>query len=107
VQHLYRAVDKAWDTVDFLLTAKRDHKAAVHFLRKAIGQHGVLAKITIDKSGANTAAIGSYNLEQVPAGGSWVRMLMRQPRCGGGGRLRSASATDAFAGIIRVAPRSH
>jgi transposase-like protein len=49
--------------VDFLLTAKRDRKAALRFLRKAIGQHGVPEKITIDKSGANTAAIESYNAE--------------------------------------------
>jgi transposase-like protein len=33
----------------------------LRFLRKAIGRHGVLEKITIDKSGANTAAIVSYN----------------------------------------------
>lgn len=45
------------NTVDFLLTAKRDRKAAVRFLRKAVGQHGTPAKITIDGSGANTAAI--------------------------------------------------
>ena len=45
------------------LTAKRDHKAALRFLRKAIGQHDVPEKITIDKSGANTAAIASYNAE--------------------------------------------
>ena len=62
-KYLYRAVDKAGNTVDFLLTANRDRKAAVRFLRKAIGQNGVPAKITIDKSGANTAAIASYNLE--------------------------------------------
>jgi hypothetical protein len=36
----------------------------VRFLRKAIGQHGVPAKITVDKSAANTTAIASYNLEQ-------------------------------------------
>jgi transposase-like protein len=63
-KYLYRAVDKAGDTVDFLLTAKRDHKAAVRFLRKAIGQHGVSARITIDKSAANTTAIASYDLDQ-------------------------------------------
>jgi putative transposase len=62
-KYLYRAVDKAGETVDFLLTAKRDRKAALRFLCKAIGQHGVPAKITIDKSGANTAAIESYNSE--------------------------------------------
>ncbi|CAN2536083.1 IS6+family+transposase+ISBmu21 [Methylocapsa aurea] len=62
-KYLYRAVDKAGATVDFLLTAKRDRKAALCFLRKAIGQHGKPEKITIDKSGANTAAIESYNAE--------------------------------------------
>lgn len=60
-KYLYRAVDKAGATVDFLLTAKRDRKAALRFLRKAIGQNGIPEKITIDKSGANTAAIESYN----------------------------------------------
>jgi DDE domain len=54
---------KAGDTVDFLLTAKRDRKAALRFLCKAIGQHGVPAKITIDKSTTNTAAIENYNSE--------------------------------------------
>jgi putative transposase len=47
--------------VDFLLTAKRDRKAALRFLRKAICRHDVPEKITIDKSGTNTAAIVSYN----------------------------------------------
>ena len=60
-KYLYRAVDKAGATVDFLLTAKRDRKAALRFLRKAIGQNGTPEKITIDKSGANTAALESYN----------------------------------------------
>ena len=60
-KYLYRAVDKAGATVDFLLTAKRDRKAALRFLRKAFGQHGTPEKVTIDKSGANKAAIESYN----------------------------------------------
>ena len=62
-KYLYRAVDKAGATVDFLLTAKRDCKAALRFLRKAIRCNGTPIKITIDKSGANTAAIGSYNTD--------------------------------------------
>ena len=62
-KYLYRAVDKAGRTVDFLLTAKRDRKAASRFLRKAIDQCGVPQKITIDKSGANTAAIDDYNTD--------------------------------------------
>ncbi len=56
-RYLYRAVDKEGQTIDFLLAAHRDKKAAKRFLRKAVGQHGLPEKITIDKSGANTAAI--------------------------------------------------
>ena len=36
-KYFYRAVDKHGDTVDFLLTAKRDTKAVRRFLTKAIG----------------------------------------------------------------------
>ena len=62
-KHLYRAVDKAGASVDFLLSAKRDCKAALRFLRKAIRCNGTPKKITIDKSDATTAAIGSYNTD--------------------------------------------
>lgn len=62
-KYLYRAVDKAGATVDFLLTAKRDRKAALRFLRKAMRWNGTPEKITIDKSGANTAAIERHNAE--------------------------------------------
>jgi putative transposase len=62
-KYLYRAVDKAGATVDFLLTAKRDCKAALRFLRKAIGSNSTPEKITIDKSGANAAAIERHNTE--------------------------------------------
>ena len=61
-KYLYRAVDKAGATVGFLV-ARGDRKAALRFLHKAIGRHGVPAKITIDKSGANAAAIESYNAD--------------------------------------------
>jgi transposase-like protein len=56
-KYLYRAVDRDGATVDFLLTAKRDHTAARAFFERAIGLHGMPDKITIDKSGANTAAV--------------------------------------------------
>jgi putative transposase len=65
-KYLYRAVDKTGATVDFLLTAKRDCKAALRFLRKAISYNGTPEKITIDKSGANTAAIESHNADHEP-----------------------------------------
>jgi len=56
-KYLYRAVDDDGDTVDFLLRAKTDCTAARCFLQRAIDLHGAPKKITIDKSGANTAAI--------------------------------------------------
>ena len=63
-RYLYRAVDKQCNTIDFLLTAKRDTKVARRFLNKAIGSNGKPSLINIDKSGANTAAIKEYNNEE-------------------------------------------
>jgi putative transposase len=60
-KYLYRAVDREGHTVDFLFTAHRDEAAARRFLDAAIDRHGKPKKITIDKSGANPAAINSYN----------------------------------------------
>ena len=56
-KYLYRAVDRLGQTVDFLLTAKRDLAAARRFFERAIDLHDVPEKVTIDKSGANTAAV--------------------------------------------------
>jgi transposase-like protein len=53
-EYLYRAVDRLGQTVDFLLTAKRDEAAARRFFERAIDLHDVPEKVTIDKSGANT-----------------------------------------------------
>ena len=62
-KYLYRAVDKDGDTVEFLLTARRDTKAALRFLRHAIRNNGTPEKIKIDKSGSNNAAIEAFNTE--------------------------------------------
>jgi putative transposase len=56
-KYFYRAVARNGQTIDFLLTAHRDKKAALRFFKKAVRHHGLPNKITIDKSGANTAAI--------------------------------------------------
>jgi putative transposase len=56
-KYLYRAVDRDSDTIDFLLRAHRDYAAARRFFERAIELHDVPEKITIDKSGANTAAV--------------------------------------------------
>lgn len=61
--YLYRAADKENNTIDFLLTKKRDKKAAKQFFIKAIENNGILEKITIDKSGSNKAALEEYNAD--------------------------------------------
>ncbi|CAN2536357.1 IS6+family+transposase+ISBmu21 [Methylocapsa aurea] len=60
---LYQAINKAGATMGFLLTVKRDNNDAFRFLQRVIGQNGAPKKITIDKTVANAAAIGSYNAE--------------------------------------------
>ena len=60
-RYYYRAVDKEGNTIDFLLTAKRDTKAALRFFNKAIGRNGKPGLINIDKSGANKAGIKQFN----------------------------------------------
>ena len=47
-KYLYRAVDRLGQTVDFLLTARRDLAAARRFFERAINRHDVPEKITID-----------------------------------------------------------
>jgi putative transposase len=59
--YLYRAVDKLGNTVDFLLTRKRQRMSAQSFLIKAISNNCRPRVINIDKSGSNTAAIKVYN----------------------------------------------
>ena len=60
-KYLYRALDKEGQTVDFLLTAKRDKAAAKRFFDKAMRDHDVPEKATMDKSGANKAATDEIN----------------------------------------------
>lgn len=60
-KYLYRAVDAAGDTVDFLLTARRNHKAARRFLKKAMGCNPTPELINVDAAPANTAAVTSHN----------------------------------------------
>lgn len=60
--YLYHAVDKNGNTVDFMLSKKRDEAAAKKFFERAIRFNGLPEKITIDKSGANKAGFEAINL---------------------------------------------
>ena len=58
---LYRAVDKYGNTVDFLLTRRRQKMSAQKFFNKAIGNNGKPRIVNIDKSGSNNSAILTVN----------------------------------------------
>ena len=60
-KYLYRAVDKEGNTVDFLLTARPGKAATLRFFEKAMKASGIPDKVTMDKSGANKAAIDGIN----------------------------------------------
>lgn len=60
-KYYYRAVDKQGNTVDFLLTARRDKKAAQRFFAKAVKHNGKPSLVNIDKSGANKSGIKQFN----------------------------------------------
>jgi transposase-like protein len=55
--YLYRAVDKAGQTVDFFLRGNRDVNAAKSFLRRAMKNIRVPTKITLDAHAASHRAV--------------------------------------------------
>ncbi|MPW23232.1 IS6 family transposase [Paraburkholderia sp. CNPSo 3157] len=63
-KYLYRAVDKTGNTVDFLLRAHRDKAAARRYFEKSIDQNGEPDTVTIDRSGANLAALEAINADR-------------------------------------------
>src|SRR5215212_3697191 len=67
-RYLYRAVDSRGQTIDFLLSARRDAEAAKRFFRKALGQPHIVnpRTITVDKNPAGCVA-------KFAAGCEWPR----------------------------------
>jgi len=58
----YRAVDRDGQTLDFMLSERRDTEAARRFFKRAIVVNGVPDRIAIDKSGANLAGLQKLNV---------------------------------------------
>jgi transposase, IS6 family len=76
--YLYRAVDSRGQTIDFLLSAKRDASAAKRFFRKALAQpHTVNPRtITVDKNPAYTKAVADMK----SGGQLWRFTRLRQAK---------------------------
>ena len=64
---MYRAVDSTGSTVDFMLSEKRDRKAAKRFFKKALSSnHNQIPKvITVDKNPAYLSAISELKNDKV------------------------------------------
>ena len=56
-KYLYRATDSQDQTIDFLMSGKRDATAARQFREQAMGLHGLPQKVSIDGSPTNKAAV--------------------------------------------------
>ena len=57
--YLYRAVDRDGQTLDFMLSERRDLAAARRVFKQAIRTNGGPDRVVIDKSGANLAGLQS------------------------------------------------
>jgi transposase-like protein len=66
-KYLYRAVDSDGSTIDFMLSAKRNRKAAKRFLKKALGSnHNQMPRvITVDKNPAYPIAINELKNDRI------------------------------------------
>ena len=64
-KYLYRAIDSTGQTIDFLLTAKRDTAAAKRFLRRTIEASGnaMPRVMNVDKNPAYPAAVDALKAE--------------------------------------------
>ncbi len=66
-KYFYRAVDSNGDTIDFMLSAKRDQKAAKRFFKKALNSnHNQIPRvITVDKNPAYPPAINKLKNDKI------------------------------------------
>ncbi len=76
--YLYRAVDSRGQTIDFLLSARRDAEAAKRFFHKALGQPHTASPrtITVDKNPAYPKAVAELKND----GELWRASRLRQAK---------------------------
>jgi len=68
--YFYRAVNRDGQTLDFMLSERRNLASARRFFKQALNTNGVPDRAVIDKSGANLAGLQAVNgirKRQIPA----------------------------------------
>jgi len=100
---LYRAVDSTGQTIEFLLTAKRDAAAAKRFFRKALSCPGnpVPRVINVDKNPGLSACCGSTESGRGPASSRPAASVQVPQQCGGTGSSRGKE-TDLAGERLRL-----
>ena len=73
--YLCRSVAKHGETVDLMLSTRRDSAAAKRFFRQAVASNGVPEKVVIDKSGSNLAGLQWQNGSDSPGRGSKLKSV--------------------------------
>ena len=75
--YLYRAVDSVGQTIDFLLSARRNAAAARRFFRKALRQpHTVNPRtITVDKNAAYPSAVTRLKFSGLHSSAGWLALI--------------------------------
>ena len=66
-KYFYRAVDSDGDTIDFMLSSKRDRKAAQRFFKKALSSnHNQIPRVvTVDKNPAYPPAVNELKNDKI------------------------------------------
>ncbi len=82
-----------------MFAAKRDRKAALRFFKKAIGSNGLPHTVTIDKSGANNAALEQLNELFLTNNLCFLFMIIRQVKY-----LNIALCAELFSAHLKQIP---
>jgi transposase-like protein len=76
-KYFYRAVDSNGETIDFILSAKRDRKATKRFFKKALSfnYNQIPRIITVDKNPAYPSAIDELKNDKIPPKNVGIRQI--------------------------------
>lgn len=110
-KYLYRAVDSSGNTLDFMLSAKRDARAAERFFRRTLNATHTQAPrvINVDKNAAYPKAVDDLKADEVlPAAVELRQNKYLNNRTIAGSSFHQASSKSWYGiSIIQHSPTNH